>query len=178
MQIISSLVELESFTAEPKLKDILKDIQGRVMSMALIHEKLYSNKGLSQINLQDYTKTLMNEILHSYDLYSFIKINLEVNENILLNLDTSVPLGLILNELITNSLKHGFKGRKKDSLSLHTDGQNIILIYQDEGKGLPQSFDIDNNETIGIQLIKGLTEQIDGQLTLKSYNPPIFIIKI
>ena len=54
---------------------------------------------------------------------------------------------------------------------------NIILIYQDEGKGLPQSFDIDNNETIGIQLIKGLTEQIDGQLTLKSYNPPIFIIK-
>jgi two-component sensor histidine kinase len=120
MQIISSLVELESFTAKPKLKDILKDIQGRVMSMALIHEKLYSNKGLSQINLQDYTKTLMNEILHSYDLYCFIKINLEVNENILLNLDTSVPLGLILNELITYSLKHGFKGRKKGSLSLHT----------------------------------------------------------
>ena len=179
MQIISSLVELESLTAEPRLKDILKDIQGRVMSMALIHEKLYSNNGLSQINLQDYTKTLMNEILHSYDLYSVIKLDLELDDNILLNLDTSVPLGLILNELITNSLKHGFNGRKKGTISLHTytDGQNIILIYQDDGKGLPQTFDIDNDETIGIQLIKGLTEQIDGQLTLKSYNPPIFIIK-
>ena len=179
MQIISSLVELESLTAEPKLSEILKDIQGRVMSMALIHEKLYSNNGLSQINLQDYTKTLMNEILQSYDLYSFVKLNLEVDENILLNLDTSVPLGLLLNELITNSLKHGFNGREKGTLSLYTylDGNNIILTYQDDGKGLPQSFDIDNSTTIGIQLIRGLTEQINGHLTLKSYNPPIFIIK-
>ena len=179
MQIISSLVELESLTAGPKLKDILKDVQGRVMSMALIHEKLYSNNGLSQINLKDYTKTLMNEILHSYDLYSVIKLNLEVDKNIDLNLDTSVPLGLILNELITNSLKHGFNGRKRGILSLrsYVDGQNVILIYQDDGKGLPQSFDVDNTETIGMQLIKGLTEQIDGHLTLKSYNPPIFIIK-
>ena len=179
MQIISSLVELESLSAEPKLKNILRDIQGRVMSMALIHEKLYSNNGLSQINLKDYAKSLMNEILSSYDLYSTVKHDIEIEENILLNLDTSIPLGLILNELITNSLKHGFDGKNEGILSLHAyiEGHNIILTYQDNGKGLPQSFNTDTNETIGMQLIKGLTDQIDGQLTLKNYNPPIFTIE-
>ena len=179
MQIISSLVELESLSAEPKLKEILKDIQGRVMSMALIHEKLYSNNGLSEINLKDYAKSLMKEILNSYNLYNFIEPNIEVDENILLNLDISVPLGLILNELITNSLKHGFNRNKKGIISLqaYTDGQDIILTYQDNGKGFPQTFDVDESETIGIQLITGLTEQIDGNLTLKNHKPPIFIIK-
>jgi two-component sensor histidine kinase len=86
----------------------------------------------------------MNEILQSYDLYSFIKLNLEVDENILLNMDTSVPLGLLLNELITNSLKHGFNGRTNGTLLLYTylDGHNIILTYQNDGNGLPKSFDI------------------------------------
>ena len=179
MQIISSLVELESLSAEPKLKDILKDIQGRVMSMALIHEKLYSNNGLSEINLKDYAMSLMKEILNSYDLYNFIEPNIEVDENILLNLDTSVPLGLILNELITNSLKHGFNRKQKGILSLqaYADGQDIILTYQDNGKGLSQTFDVDECDTIGMQLIAGLTEQINGQLTLKNHNPPIFNIK-
>ncbi|MBI4843870.1 MAG: PAS domain-containing protein [Nitrospirae bacterium] len=181
MQIICSLLRLQSMrTQNPKDIEMLNDSQNRIKSMALIHEKLYSSKDLSHINFEDYIRDLASNILRSFgDSMSRIAITTEVKD-VWLEIDTAIPCGLIINELISNSLKHAFpEGRKGEiRISLRrTDGE-VELKVSDNGAGIPEGFDFRNTGSLGLNLIRTLSEnQLQGSINLNREKGTEFIIK-
>ena len=170
MQIVSSLLSLQTQNIEDKkYKDIFIDSQNRIHAMALIHEKLYHSENLAHINFKEYIDEIVSNISSSYGLNSNIKIDINV-ENIPINIDNAVPCGLIINELITNSLKYAFpKGRRgKIQISVKSKENNLIqLSIGDDGIGIPKDLDIRNAKTLGLTLITALAEnQLDGEIII------------
>ena len=180
MQIISSLLNLQTkYINDEKVVDILKESQSRVKSMAMIHEKLYQSNELSRIDFKDYINKLATFLTQSYIVDGEpVKIETEV-QNIFLNIDTAVPCGLIINELITNSLKHAFPDYMGGSIKieLFNDGEMFILNVQDNGIGFPEDLDFRNTETLGLQLINNLVLQLDGTIEIKINKGTEFNIK-
>ncbi len=186
LTVISSLLNLQSRYI--KDKDDLKmfmESQSRAKSMAIIHQKLYSSSDLKHIDFDDYIKTLARDI---FDVYvqnpSEINMFFDV-EDIKLDINTSIPLGLILNELLTNALKYAFPNNElgvsknldgKVTVKLHRKDDGYRLIVEDNGVGLPEDFDLENSSSLGIQLINTLTQQIDGHVSYCSDNGTRFII--
>jgi PAS domain S-box-containing protein len=170
MQIVSSLMNLQTQTIEDKkYKDIFIESQNRIHTMAIIHEKLYRSDNLAQINFKEYIEEIVTNIFSSYRLNTNIKIDINV-KNIPINMDTAVPCGLIINELITNSLKYAFpEGRPgKIQISVDSKENNMIqLLISDDGIGIPKEIDIRNTRTLGLTLITALAEnQLSGELIL------------
>src|SRR5659263_70088 len=170
MQIVSSLLRLQSQNIEDKrYKDVFIDSQNRILSMALIHEKLYQSEDLAHINFKEYIEEIVSNIFSSYSLNSNIKIDINV-ENIPINIDNAVPCGLIINELVTNSLKYAFPegGQGKIQISVKSKENNMIqLSISDDGIGIPKDLDIRNAKTLGLALITALSEnQLDGELII------------
>ena len=180
MQIISSLLNLQTkYVNDEEAVDILKESQNRVRSMAMIHEKLYQSKDLSHINFVDYIQSLVSNLFHSYNTEKkSIKPIFEV-ENLSLNIDTAVPCGLIISELVSNSLKYAFPEDVTGEIlvSLKFIDNKYVLIVQDNGIGMPADIDLNNLETLGLLLVTSLTEQIDGQITINRNHGTEFIIK-
>lgn len=178
LQIISSLLNLQSYhIRDPEDLEIFKESQGRIKSMAIIHEQLYRSKKLSRINFVDYIQNIMNHLFHSYS-NSEQEIILELDlDNINLEIDTAIPCGLIINEVASNCLKHAFKGRKKGlvKISLKKSGEYFKLIISDDGIGFEPS-EIDNSGSLGLKLVKTLVEQLDGSLEIKSKSGTSFSI--
>ncbi|MDT5121411.1 MAG: hypothetical protein QOC96_893 [Acidobacteriota bacterium] len=168
MQVISSLLNLQG----KQIKDeqarlIFQESQNRVKSMALIHESLYQADDLSHIDFAEYLRKLVNHISRSYQMQAeAIKMKVNVGD-IALGVDTAVPCGLIINELITNSLKYAFPagtaGEILIDLSASDGGYKLTL--SDNGIGLPKELDIENAKTLGLKLVRTLTEQLRGQLS-------------
>jgi two-component system sensor kinase len=171
LQIISSLINLQSKRLDDdEVLYIFKKNQNRIHSMAMVHEKLYQSENLTQINLSEYIQDLVRAIYRSYDLStSDIMINIDENE-ILIDINTAIPLGLIINELVNNSLKHAFPNGDHGMIEvqLTKDGNRLNVIYSDNGVGLPQNMDLDKTNTLGLKLIKILTEQMNGQVDINS----------
>ncbi len=169
MQIISSLLNLQSaHVQEEESKDILKDSQSRVKSMAMIHEKLYTSHDLSHINFKQYTEKLVSDIFYTYKVQiGTIEPVLKVAD-IEFNMETAIPLGLIINELVTNSLKFAFPDTDKGSITvkMETEGEEHNLIVEDDGIGLPEGFEFDKTDSLGLQLVNNLVAQIDGNITI------------
>ncbi|HMB44699.1 MAG TPA: histidine kinase dimerization/phosphoacceptor domain -containing protein, partial [Candidatus Methanoperedens sp.] len=170
MQIVSSLLMLQSQNIEDKkYKDVFIDSQNRILSMALIHEKLYQSEDLAQIDFKEYINEMVSNIFSSYGLNSNIKIDINV-ENIPINIDNAVPCGLIINELVTNSLKYAFpEGRRgKIQISVKSKEKNMIqLSISDDGIGIPKDLNIRNTKTLGLTLITALAEnQLNGELII------------
>ncbi|AFZ43782.1 signal transduction histidine kinase [Halothece sp. PCC 7418] len=169
--VVSNLLDLQSdYVADEKLSFLLNESRNRVHTMALVHQKLYRNTGLSKINFAEYLEDLTDTLLDSY-LSDTQKIQLELRlEPIWLNIETANPCGLIVNELISNALKHGFpdltEGKIGIELSQHKADQQIHLKVSDNGIGLPQDFDPMAVKSLGMELILTLTEQIQGQFTI------------
>lgn len=168
MQIISSLLNLQlNYVKEEKAVNVLKESQGRIKSMAMVHEKLYQSPSLTKIDLKDYVEALVSNIFFTYGV-SANHIKSEVNvENIEIGIDTAIPCGLIINELVTNSVKHAFpnnNGRVKVKITSHHD--DIELLISDDGIGLPENLDYEKTESLGLKLVKSLVDQIDGHMTL------------
>ncbi|HVO74401.1 MAG TPA: histidine kinase dimerization/phosphoacceptor domain -containing protein [Ignavibacteriaceae bacterium] len=167
LQIISSLLNLQSNYIEDKeALEVFKESQNRVKSMALIHEKLYQSGNLSQINIKDYIKDLSAKLFSSYRHESKnIQLNLNIEETTL-EVDKCIAVGLILNELISNSLKHAFADRSKGKLNIDFNRKEdkLILIAADNGVGFPQDFDFQNTETLGLQLVFSLIDQHRGTI--------------
>ena len=180
MQIISSLLNLQTkYVNDEEAVDILKESQNRVRSMAMIHEKLYQSKDLSHINFVDYIQSLVSNLFHSYNTEKkSIKPIFEV-ENLSLNIDTAVPCGLIISELVSNSLKYAFPEDVTGEIlvSLKFIDNKYVLIVRDNGIGMPADIDLNNLETLGLLLVTSLTEQIDGQITINRNHGTEFIIK-
>jgi two-component sensor histidine kinase/sensor domain CHASE-containing protein len=170
LQIIISLLNLQSRkTKDKNVIEILTDSQNRIRSMALIHERLYKSKDLSGINIKEYIHDLANNLFHSYGvLSSRIKLNTDIDD-IMINLDTATPCGLIVTELVSNSLKHAFPEGNKGELiiKLKSDNyENFTLIVKDNGIGFPKDLDFRTTNTLGMQLVTGLVSQLKGTIDL------------
>lgn len=171
MQIISSLLLLSSQNIEDKKSiEILGDSQNRIHSMALIHEKLYQSENLAQINIGEYINDIASNLFNSYGKGN---VKLEQNvENYPLNIDTAVPIGLIINELITNSLKYAFPQGRKGTIkiafkSISIDSNMLQLSISDDGIGIPKDLNIRNTKSLGLHLVTALAEnQLQGELIL------------
>ena len=169
MQIISSLLNLQTkYVNDEKAIEVLKESQNRVKSMAMIHEKLYLSKDLSNINFGDYIHSLVTNLFYSYNIEkTYIKPLLEVDD-LNLNIDTAVPCGLIISELVSNSLKYAFPPGMNGEIfiSLKFVDNKYELIIRDNGVGLSDDIDFNNLETLGLLLVNNLTDQIDGEMTI------------
>ncbi|MBD2044660.1 CBS domain-containing protein [Coleofasciculus sp. FACHB-64] len=181
LQIISSLLKLQSaYTKEEQVLGMFKDSQNRIRSMALIHEKLYQSKDLSRIDFAEYIRDLAGNLLRSYKASSQA-ITLKTNVNdINLNIDTAIPCGLIINELMSNSLKHAFPTPSIDKeicINIYSNGNyQFILNVSDNGIGFPKDLDFRNTESLGLELVCTLTEQLDGTIELDSRRGTSFFI--
>jgi PAS domain S-box-containing protein len=179
LMIISSLLNLQSsYIKDKESQEIFKESQNRAKSMALIHERLYQSTDLKRIDFGDYIESLSSELFRTYTTQNSI-IELKINvEDIFLDINTAIPLGLIVNELITNSLKHAFpNGRNGEiNVNFHKKDDNYEFILMDNGIGFPETIDYKNTESLGMQIIINLTEQIDGQIELNNENGTTFKI--
>lgn len=171
MQVISSILNLQSsYVSDEHTLALLKESQNRIKTMAYIHESLYQNKSFTSVNFSEYVNTLVNNIVQSY-AYNNEKIKLRLNiEKITLSLDSSIPAGLIINELITNAIKHAFPGSRQGTIDfgLRTENNYVFLELKDDGVGFAPGVDFENSHSLGLQLVNTLIEQIEGQLRFKS----------
>jgi len=174
MQVITSLLSLQSeYIQEKRYVDMLNDSKNRIKSMAIIHEKLYKSKDMSNIDFRDYVTTLANNLFSFYEAASRnVLLNIRV-EDVSLGIDTAIPCGLIINELLSNCLKHAFPEGRKGEIDLTLVPADIErrsgydLIVSDNGVGLPEGLDIRNTKSLGLQLVMTLAEhQLQGKLDL------------
>lgn len=177
MQIISSLLSLQSSTIEnPEMKDIFNESQNRVRSMSMIHEQLYQTDDLAKIDFNIYVNGLIKSLFQIYSS-SQKHIEWDVNvEDVKLDLETAIPCGLIINELVSNSLKHAFKDRFNGKISVKMRKNNglIILKVADNGVGIPDNFQIEKASTLGLKLVKTLVNQLEGALVIEIKNETSF----
>ncbi|WP_377473427.1 MAG: PAS domain S-box protein [Microcoleus anatoxicus] len=172
MQVISSLLELQAqYIDDEATLFLFEESQSRIHSMALIHEQLYQSDNLARIDIQNYVENLAANLFQSFGLYNdSIQINLNI-EPIYLNIETAIPCGLIINELVSNSLKYAFIPTRKGEITinfLELVDTEFHLSIQDNGRGFPPGFDVENTETLGLRLVKMLAEQLDGEITIES----------
>ncbi|MGL4375523.1 MAG: PAS domain-containing sensor histidine kinase, partial [Microcoleaceae cyanobacterium] len=177
LQVMSSIMYLQFGKASPEIKALSEEYQNRLQSIAVLHEQLYRGNNLSDIDISQYITTLSKNLFQCYAIDSaLITLKMEVNE-IYLPLDQSIPLGLIMNELISNALKHAFpQGQGEITISLIESEKQISLTIADNGIGLPTDFDLEKTDTLGMQLIISFTQQLEGELTCNSKNGSIFQI--
>nr|WP_172642224.1 two-component regulator propeller domain-containing protein [Allocoleopsis franciscana] len=171
LQIICSLLDLQSQTLnDEKTLAVFQESYNRIKSMTIIHEKLYQSTSVEKINFAEYVETLMNHLLLSYKVDSeLIQVYSNI-EPIYLNIDTAIPCGLIINELLSNSLKHAFPNSAKGLINLYFKfdrNKRFTLIVKDNGVGFPKDFNIQEKSTLGLKLVKVLTQQLEGNIELK-----------
>ncbi len=216
LQVISSLINLQSqYIKGKKAVEMFNETQNRIRSMALIHEQLYQSRNVAMIGFKEYAQNLLNNLLDSYEIDSDA-IELSINiEDLSMTIDNAIPCGLIINELVSNSLKYAFpRGRKgKILIGLHSEEVNggpissrissearlrhrpssgeagdeasaetlersrFTLIVSDNGVGFPKDLDFRNTESLGLQLVVGLAEQIRGSIELNRRGGTSFKIK-
>jgi PAS domain S-box-containing protein len=194
LMVISSLLSLQSrYIKDKDTLNIFRESQSRARSMALIHEKLYNSNDLKQINFGEYIKTLTADLFYTYvtdpDL---IKLNLDVDD-VMLDINTVVPLGLIVNELVSNSMKHAFpvlylkqladniaagqnEMMNEINVNFKPEGDHFVLTVKDNGVGFPEELDFKNTDSLGLRLVNSLTGQIQGNIHLRLDNGTEFKI--
>jgi len=205
LQVISSLLDLqaEKFNNKECIKDsdvlkAFKDSQDRVISMALIHEELYKGGELDTLNFSSYIEELAENLFRTYRLGNTdINLKTDLEKNIFFDMDIAVPLGIIINELVSNSLKYAFvnrangiiqirlcreeprksKGNRAGDNNEGLKGTGFILKVSDNGAGMPETFDLDNPDSLGMQLVTTLVDQLDGEIELNRDNGTEFTIR-
>lgn len=184
MQVISSLLSLQANQIEDKqYVDKFNESKNRIKSMALVHEKLYQSKDMASIDFNDYITSLAKSLFQFHES-SEDKITLKINaEAILLGIDTAIPCGLIINELLSNCLKHAFPGGRKGNVTItlskteNEENPEYNIIVSDDGIGIPENFDIRNTSSLGMELVFTLVEhQLQGTLNLDRTNGTEFRI--
>jgi PAS domain S-box-containing protein len=180
MQIISSLLNLQAIKIHDKeVIRFFRDTQTRVRAMAMIHEKLYESSDFAHISFSSYVNRLISQLFDSYAQDpSKIKLNLDIKD-VNFNIETAIPLGLIINELVSNILKHAFPKESKGHVTIKLEnfnGQNLLTV-EDDGVGIPPEIDFKNSTTLGLELVNTLVEQIDGQIELDKSSGSKFTIE-
>lgn len=173
MQVIMSLLALQStYITNKKMSEILRECQNRIKSMCLIHEKLYLARDLSEVSSPDYISKLVKSIFISYGAHgNGIKCVTDVG-NVRLDIETAVPCGLIITELVSNALKHAFGNGRHGQINVGLNklkSGHYELIVKDSGSGFPKGMDYKNSPTLGLQLVSTLAEeQLKGRLEIKA----------
>ncbi|MDP2835788.1 MAG: PAS domain S-box protein [Methanobacteriaceae archaeon] len=178
MQIISSLLNLQSHNVSDEAANILDQSKNRVKTMALVHEKLYQSPNLSKIDMIDYIQSLVSNLFYSFNFKKGqIIYNTEI-ESIGFNIETALPCGLIINELVSNSFKHAFPNERKGkiNISLNSKAGQYELIIKDNGIGLPNNLDVENIDSLGLQLVNSLIDQLDADIEIDKTHGTKFII--
>ena len=178
LQVISSLLDLQAEKFEDEnVIEAFKEGQNRVISMSLLHEELYNGKGTDKLDFSSYTKRLAGNLFKTYNLYSKnVRLSMELEENAFLDMDAAVPLGIIVNELISNSLKHAFTEKHEGEIriGLCSDAEMsdemkksvFILTISDDGKGISEDFELESAESLGLQLVSILVDQLNGEIEI------------
>ena len=181
MQVISSLLNLQSHGAEDeRLVRLFEESQNRVRAMALIHEILYENSNLARIDLGEYVSKLATSLIRMYGTDSGrIDLNIKAS-GVTLEIDDTMPCGLVINELLSNSLKYAFRDGRNGEISIEAsseDNGTLVLQVSDDGIGIPAEIDYRNTETMGMRLVTGLVEsQLGGQVSLDLTHGTCFTI--
>jgi PAS domain S-box-containing protein len=170
LQVISSLLSFQTdFISDPEAKRVLDESRDRVYSMAVVHELLYQSQDLREIDFKDYTNRLVEQIIFSHNVNPD-RVDIQVNvSDVSLDLDTASYIGLAINELLVNALVHGFPGDRAGEIWLslvHTEEDEYILAVTDNGVGLPASFNLKESDSLGLQLVSMIAEQIGSELLI------------
>jgi PAS domain S-box-containing protein len=177
LQIIISLLNLQTgYIKDEGTLKTLKDGQSRIRSMALVHERFYQSDALTEINFTEYIEKLCQFLFQSYGDKTE-RINVDVKgDNIGLDMDTAMPCGLLVNEIVSNAYKYAFPGHQSGNIRIDLKRMNgkVKLRVVDNGVGLPPGFDIENSQSLGMQLIQALTNQLDGELKVNRENGTSF----
>jgi PAS domain S-box-containing protein len=180
MQIISSLMKLQADTIEDEqILDVFNQIQNRVRSMALVHEKLYQTEDFSEIDFKDYLSSLTKHLLQSYKTdHSRVSLINRI-DNVHLTIDQAIPCGLILNELISNSLKYAFPDKRSGHIivELKQNKEHKELVVSDDGIGLSEDIKLPQTESLGLKLVYILLDQLKASYTIDRENGTKFLIK-
>ncbi|WGD34407.1 sensor histidine kinase [Olleya sp. YS] len=180
MQMVSGILLMQEAEYEDEnIKKALRDSQSRIQSMSLVHEKLYGNRTLKEVKTKDYIEQLIKFVEDTVKNKSTeISKRIKIDKQLSFDADTTSNLGLIVNELITNSFKYAFNDTKENTLSIEiiNDSEYYKLIYKDSGIGLPDDFDIKTSKSLGMQLINILTEQLGGYLIYNKAPESTFTI--
>ena len=170
LQVISSLLNLQANKIQSKEQALTAfgECRDRIFAMALVHEMLYQTGDISSINMKSYIDDITQELVNAYGDPDRISLNIDM-ENISLEINTAIPCGLILNEVITNSLKHAFPNKIRGCINVSfrvTDDDKYQLSINDNGIGLPEDQEVQAAGMLGLELVKILTRQIDGVIDI------------
>lgn len=179
LQVIISILNLQtSYVKDPQILSVIQECQDKIKSMAFIHESLYQSADLAYVNFSEYLRNLCTNLKYSYMTPNRnIKLDFDIEE-ISLSLDASIPCGLIVNELVSNCFKYAFSDKTDGNIkiSFEKDGDSKILVVHDSGKGLPIDLDFRNTDSLGLQLVVTLVDQIDGDIKYEFSDGSKFII--
>ncbi len=182
LQVVSSLLNLQAASiSDQKAKEALMASQKRVKAISLIHQNLYAFEDLSTISFTSYVQELYHDLRQLYNKGNIELVCTAANEQLEFDIERSVPLGLILNEVITNAFKYAFVGRDHGTITISCDADEngiITIMVADDGIGLPVSFEDYNSPTLGFSIIRELTRQLKGSVHCKTDNGAVFIFKI
>ncbi len=181
LQIVHSLLALQSARInDVRVLEMLRDSQNRIRSMALIHQTLYGSKDFAKVDFGMFLDALVPTLIGSYGVDADrIRLAIDIVQ-VELPINAAVPCGLVVNELISNALKHAFlPGQNGEiTVSLNRQGRNeVMLSVGDNGRGLPDGVEAANTATLGLQLVTLLTEQLGGVLTINRANPTRFVLR-
>lgn len=180
LQVISSLLNLQSEHIEDEhYVEMLEDSQNRIKSMAFIHEALFQSENLARIDFKEYITRLVYELIRSYKAGDRIAVTLEV-EDVSLDIDAAMPCGLIINELVSNALKHAFPDGRKGNINivLHSRESAVELVVSDNGVGIPGDIDVRTTRSLGLDLVTTLAEeQLNGEIILERGEGTTFRIR-
>ncbi|MFA6111065.1 MAG: histidine kinase dimerization/phosphoacceptor domain -containing protein [Candidatus Latescibacterota bacterium] len=180
LQVISSLLDLQAgHTHDPRVIEMFRDSQNRVSSMGLIHERLYQADDLARVDFSEYIRGLVNNLFYSYSADA-AAIALEIHvAQVVLDVDRGIPCGLIINELVSNSLKYAFPSGRQGCLQVHMrhQGDSLVLVVADDGVGIPEEIDLEHTTSLGLRLVGTLVRQLKGSLTMNRKEGTRFTIE-
>jgi two-component sensor histidine kinase/predicted hydrocarbon binding protein len=181
LQIISSLLNLQSYyLIDDKSKSLFKETQNRIKTLALVHEKLYKSEDVEYVDIGQYITSIVELLSYSYDKEN-ITVNYNFNfENLeKFDIEKAIPCGLIINEIISNAYKYAFPKKRAGTISveLSKTENSCVLIIQDNGIGMPKDIDVNNSETLGLELINSLVEQLEGTLTVNNQKGTKYLLE-
>lgn len=181
LQMMSNLLNVQiDSNKEPVVHEILIESIARVHAMSLTHEMLYQANNTSNINMAEYINNLINYLYQIYDIdHKQIQCEIDV-ETIILDVDKAIPIGLLINELITNIFKYAYPGNRHGCISIlfKRNNNNLILRVKDDGKGIATDININDAHTIGMQLVNSITKQLGGQIELDRSKGSSFTLTI
>ncbi len=180
LQIVKSLIRFQmDQVKDPKVTELFNECVNRVSAMALVHEQTYLSKDLANIDVNTYLAHLTRDLCHAYTIDTRLRLDIQIDIPTL-GVDTLIPLGLLINEIISNSLKYAFRGRDAGTIFVHlrsTDDHGIHMRIGDDGVGLPDRTQWQNPRSLGMELIHTLSDQLDARMELEQGTGTVFVMK-